>query len=529
MPPFIAILLALLTSLLLWLAYFPANLGFFGWFAMVPFLLLSRLVLTHTCRYLAAWFCGLTFFVAATAWMRVGDPMMYYAWWALTAYLSLYFPIALFLIRRLDRTPYLPLCVSVPVVWTALEWARAYLLGGFAWYYLGQTQHDVSMLIQPADLAGEYAVSFVVAAVNGLLADILTAGFRPVRYWSVVVAALLVASCSYGAWRIAKAEYADGPTVALLQGNIPQGVKNEASAADGEKASNRILREHSELMDQAIRGRPDLAIWPETTYPGVHVFAAADAPATALLPWWKHIEASKASLQQAGTHWQTPLLLGVITVDVGAGEQRQFNSAVMVSSGGEVIGRYNKIHRVPFGEYVPLVETFPWLRHFTPYDGLEYTVAAGAKWTRFPLDTSTRTYRFGVLICYEDSDSALARQYVATDPVDFLVNISNDGWFKGTQEHEQHLAISRFRAVECRRSLVRAVNMGVSAVIDPIGQVTHIPGPTWSASKAITGVITAKVPIDTRVSFYAYAGDWLPLGCTALILAVLLNQWLTRR
>src|SRR5207247_1167288 len=134
------------------------------------------------------------------------------------------------------------------------------------------------------------------------------------------------------------------------------------------------------------------------------------------------------------------------------------------------------------------------------------------------------TFTFGCLICYEDSDPYLARQYAGADrPVDFLVDISNDGWFNGTEEHEQHLAICRFRAIEARRSVVRAVNMGISAVIDPDGRVVALPrllGPdgklgdepagSWSASKKVQGVVTAVVPIDTRESCFARLGDWVP-------------------
>src|SRR5205085_7228468 len=101
-------------------------------------------------------------------------------------------------------------------------------------------------------------------------------------------------------------------------------------------------------------------------------------------------------------------------------------------------------------------------------------------------------------------------------PVDFLVNISNDGWFDGTSEHEEHLAISRFRAVECRRALARAVNMGISAVIDGNGRVVALPAATWADSKKMAAVVTAAVPIDTRGSLYAAWGDWLPGLCAAL-------------
>jgi apolipoprotein N-acyltransferase len=149
-------------------------------------------------------------------------------------------------------------------------------------------------------------------------------------------------------------------------------------------------------------------------------------------------------------------------------------------------------------------------------------------------------FHFGVVICYEDTDTVLARRYVAPGPdprADFLVNISNDGWFDGSCEHEEHLAVSRFRAIECRRSMVRAVNMGVSALIDSNGRVLKptrhesgapvwvylpdqiqnrildFPPSEWHTLKKTAGVLSAAVPIDHRFSFYALVGDWLPIAC----------------
>ena len=197
------------------------------------------------------------------------------------------------------------------------------------------------------------------------------------------------------------------------------------------------------------------------------------------------------------------------------------------------------MHRVPWGEYVPLKDWLPFMSWFTPYD-FDYGIQQGEKFTRFPL---AGKYQFGVLICYEDTDPFLAREYVRPSEdgpaVDFLVNISNDGWFDGSAEHEEHLAVSRFRAIECRRAMVRAVNMGISAVIDGNGRVLkprpllgmatpvwvvpgrdwdrveELPVSQWHQFKKVAGVLKAAVPIDGRFSFYAYAGDWLPIGCWA--------------
>src|SRR5262249_51833573 len=202
---------------------------------------------------------------------------------------------------------------------------------------------------------------------------------------------------------------------------------------------------------------------------------------------------------------------------------------------------------------------------FAPYDH-DYSVAPGEELTRFTLGS----YHFGVLICYEDSNAYLARQYLrkpgerspvdvladilgggmyshlpaeppSAAPVDFLVNISNDGWFDGTSEHEEHLAICRFRAVECRRSMVRAVNMGISAVIDGNGrvlaptamhlvgdnipvweinqadEVSALPTGRWAEFKKVAGVLAVDVPLDSRSSPYARWGDWLAASCWLVI------------
>jgi apolipoprotein N-acyltransferase len=169
------------------------------------------------------------------------------------------------------------------------------------------------------------------------------------------------------------------------------------------------------------------------------------------------------------------------------------------------------------------------MNRFAPYD-FEYSIRPGEDFTRFPLTTDEGTCTFGVIICFEDTDPDLARQYVGAggQPVDFLLNLSNDGWFKGTSEHEEHLAICRFRAVECRRAVARAVNMGISAVIDGNGRVTALPGPTWAESKKVPAVLSAVLQIDRRTSLYARAGDWLPWCCWLFVGAGLISCFARR-
>ncbi|HEY1378168.1 MAG TPA: apolipoprotein N-acyltransferase [Gemmataceae bacterium] len=555
---------ALVSAGLLWLCYFPANCGWLAWVALVPWLMLVRAelptrrhylityALTYPLairlriplpksRYSIAWLAGLALYVPALAWMRTGYTEMVVFWLLLALYCSWYFPLALWLVRRLDARTRLPLTLTVPLVWTALEYVRGWLAGGFAWYFLGHTQHDFLPAIQVADLAGVAAVTFLVAAVNGLLAEaagqipavrawfnLSATDLRPaVRWQAVAVAAALLLTLGYGGWRLTEGEFPAGPRVALLQPSIPQTERNAASVdeAGDPLARASIDEQMATLSKRAVRAAqlPDLVIWPETTFPYERKEVAPGAPDSNDLTAFRKDLADRAQLAKeqaelAGTN----VLLGLNTRTYGAdGKIRRYNTALLLTRGGEVVGRYDKMHLVPFGEYIPLKDELPFVAKLSPYGSYDYTLTPGEAQTRFSLTVGDRTYHFGVVICYEDADAPLARGLVkpsAGPPADFLVNTSNDGWFMGTAEHAEHLAISRFRAVECRRAVVRAVNGGISAVIDGNGRVVALPAESWAKSHSVTGVVTAAVPLDTRTSLYARLGDWLPWTCWGVVL-----------
>jgi apolipoprotein N-acyltransferase len=538
---------ALATAGLLWLCYFPVSCGWLAWVALVPLLCLVRTTLPARRVYLFAWLSGLAFFWPALEWLRVADARMYATWAALATYCSLYFPLGIFLVRRLDQRTRLPLVLTVPVVWTALEFLRAHLLTGFAWYYLAHTQHALLPLIQVADLAGAYAVTFLVAAVNALAFELLctTRWFRVVfllrepaaRPWSVLplqaaaVFLVLGATIAYGAWRLNQETFTDGPRVALIQGNLDQEIRNDASSDDADEAFRQVVRHYVTLsyLAAAQQPKPQLIVWPETSYPDDWLALTPDFQRERLRPG--ALEKFNGDAQAYACGWGTNVLLGLNTQEWGAGEHpRRYNSALLLRGDGREAGRYDKIHRVPFGEYVPLRDWLPFMNRFAPYD-FDYSIRPGEHLTRFPLPTAQGDYSFGVIICFEDTDPDLARQYARPGadggPADFLLNISNDGWFKGTREHEEHLAICRFRAVECRRAVARAVNMGISAVIDGSGRVVALPGPSLRQSKKFAAVMTAIIPIDHRESLYARWGDWLAWGCW-LVVAVGLVLGLAR-
>ncbi len=545
-----------LSGMLLFLCYFPVAWGWLSWIALVPLLTLVRSEARSRNVYFASWLGGMVFFVTALHWMSAAGTAMAFAGFALATYCALYFPLGVFLMRRLDRHTPLPLVLTVPIVWTGLEYLRSFLLTGFAWYFLAHAQHNVLPLIQMSDLTGAYGVSLLVAAANAWLFEALcqTTWFRRLfdlpqsnaAAWprlalqASVLCVVLVAAVGYGVWRLEEPAYRAGPRVALLQGNLDQRLRNR-----GDMSWQEVAKHYVELSKLAVNQHesPHLIVWPETSYP----LSWMDwSPRLALSQVPQPYQDRRDELTQYAFPFMVQgcrafHLLGVnVRYLDDDGNERRYNRAMLIDPWGRPGEFYDKFHRVPFGEYVPFQDWLPFMRIFSPYKD-DYSLSIGDKMTRFTLGP----FKFGVLTCFEDTDPVLARHYHRDEPdgppVDFLINISNDGWFDDSSEHEQHLAISRFRAIETRRSLVRAVNMGISAVIDSNGRVLEptvleskggakswavmgrdYDAPSlsvgrWSEFKQVHGVLSAQVPIDGRDSLYARWGDWLPIGCWLVV------------
>lgn len=567
---------AILSGILLYAAFFPLNLGFLAWIALVPLLSLVRANARSRRIYFAAFVGGLFLYVPAIQWIRVAHPAMYGSWVFLAVVCSLFLVLTLAFVRKLDRAG-VPLWLAAPISFIAVEYLRSHFPTGytwmelfdarhpigFGWYMIGHTQHDYVQLIQIADLTGAYGVTFLVVLVNAAIWNVASQSSR-IRAWlrissplfawergahsltrrsDYIAMALLLLTFTYGVLRTNHDEFAQGPTVALIQGNLPQDVKN--------LHGDEMVQHFETLADEAVKAdaqgkKPDLVIWPETSF-ALHWFEASPnssieklVPSSGLPPkettFLRNRNFARELIRSKALEWPVPTLYGLNSYQWEAdGSIWRYNTALFVDRHGVPTGRYDKIHLVPLGEYVPFEKTFPFLKAFTPYDttpGEEtYSCRPGDKWTRFPLPVGERTYQFACLICYEDTDASLARHYVrpGSEPIDFFVNISNDGWFDGTAEHEQHLAIARFRCIESRRSMVRAVNMGISAIIDSEGRVIALPGETWSKSKKVEGIVRGKVPLDTRTTLYGRFGDWLPLTAWFVILATFVRGFVRRK
>lgn len=567
----------LTSSLLLFLCFFPVAWGWLGWVGLVPVGLLIRLEIRPLGRIALSYMAGVLFYFLAWQWVRVADDMMYITWFAVAFYVGMYFPIGFAIVRALERRWKLPLIVSWPLVWVALEYLRtSYIFGGTSWFAMGYTQHDALTLIQIADLGGFYFVSLLVVAANAIVLEWVLRStwiqnrfanrFRPSptgRVGLIFQTALLlltIAGCfAYGSWRLQQQTTTLGPKLALIQGHVPQGIRNEGYNPDGEHRVPLIHSMQKHYLDLTIIARkqqPDIIIWPETSWPIEWNEASEELLSEAE-------KRDQALLREIPKRSGIPLLVGVNLREWTSKDKAvRYNSAMFFGPSGATLGRYDKIHRVPFGEYIPLRDTLPFLGNFAPYD-YDYSIEKGQEFDRLPIGK----HHFGVLICYEDTDPPLSRAYVrpGEKPADFLVNISNDGWFKGTAEHEEHLALCRFRAIECRRAVARSVNMGISALVDSNGQVLkpsvgqewkmqrlwsemgtnqqmdrdHVKIPVWTIPdegaetlpvsewhqfKSKAGVLLCRVPIDSRTSLYARWGDWLPVSCWLFLALFFLSK-----
>ncbi len=561
-----ALVLSLLAAISLWAAFTPFDFGPLAWVALVPLVMLVRMPRAARNMYRVVYLGGLVFSLAALQWMRLGDVWMYPAWWALAAYLALYFPLFVGLSRVAVHRWGAPLTLAVPVVWVGLEFARAHILSGFSWYYLGHTQHHWNRLIQISDLFGAYGVSFVVALGNAVLAGLIPlavlgrlrllpldapegdATTRPDvrRAWWSVAALLIVMTLAvgYGFVRRSQARFDAGPRVALIQGNFPSSLKHDPNAWQ------EMFQTHMQLTMRAVLEQPDIVIWPETmfTWPLLELdggmtpeeFKKQHAEMKNLV---EIDEEARLGLMDIMENSGASLIIGLEAFRVGPDKLQRFNSAQFVDRQVGIAGRYDKLHRVPFGEYVPGSDQFPRLQQMLPFTG-PVPISAGERVHVF----NAESYRLVPLICFEDTVPHLVRKMVAAGEakgkdVDCLVNLTNDGWFHGSSELDQHLITASFRSIETRTPMVRAVNTGISAIIDGDGVVrdpevfirpagngrpeivqSSMRDPeTGRYLKQVDAALVGNVPLDNRSSLYVRWGDWFPALCAALCLLLMVS------
>jgi len=503
------IVLSLISGLLLVLAFPPMNAYPVAFIALVP-LLVSLQGKDRKAAFYLGVVSGFVYFLGTVYWVShsmhvygyVPIVITLFAVAVLCMYLALYVGVFALLFTYLKSGSQVPASIVAPLLWVSLEFLRSYALTGFPWSVLGYTQYTFLTFIQIADITGVYGISFLLVAVSGMLFDVIIyksdqmkhplSDRRPFVTSIVVTLSIITLAVWYGIVQLGTEGDGQQIKASVIQGNIPQDQKWDR------QFQHDVIRKYQELTIEVNAGKPDLIIWPESALP--FVFGSQEALTGGLLDFQK----------QLGSY----LLFGSVTGKGGKqAKPRLANSAVLLSPEGDVVSRYDKIHLVPFGEYVPLKKFLPFIEKivvavgdFEP--GKEYVV----------MDTPFAN--IGNLICYEIIFPGLVREFVDRGAT-VLVTITNDAWFGRTSAPYQHFTMAVFRAVENRVPVIRSANTGISGFIDPEGRIVK------KSEIFVEASLTGAVPIGKNKSIYTKVGDafaWVCLAGSLLMIVIKILQ-----
>ena len=500
-------MLSTLTGILLVLIFPRMDLDFLAWFALIPLLFLIQDQPLTRVTWFGFW-TGLVFNFFGLLWVtntivnygNLPVALSYLILMLLAAYLGLYLALFCYLVKKFSRGDPLSFLWLAPVVWTALEYLRStHSSYGFSWLGLGYSQAGNLPVIQMADITGVYGISTLIVFTNASLYFILQAwlgrnkndradgfGFTPalkVLGFSLVVLALWL---GYGNRALGKWEEppkkATSIKVALVQGNIPQNQKWNPLYQD------KVMNTYRELSLKAAPFKPDLIVWPEAAIPF----------------YYSRDKINSLFVQNIAKDTKAPLLIGSPYMEIKNKTRTSFNSAYLIAKDGRTLGRYDKIHLVPFGEFVPFQDILWFVNKMVEGIG---NFGRGEKLGVFDV----KGYKLGVSICYEIIFPDLVRQSV-DQGAQFLVNITNDAWFGKSAASYQHMDMVALRAVENRVPIVRAANTGITGTIDATGNIRQ------TTELFTTDLVVTDIhPRQTEKTFYTRYGDVFSQACLLLM------------
>jgi apolipoprotein N-acyltransferase len=514
----------------------------FAWFALVPLL---WALLTPECvdgirplrrGFLLGYLCGVLWFGGNCYWVR--DTMSHYGdmppgaptllLLAFSLYLGLYFGLFGFcvaLVRKATGSTRLAL-FAAPFLWVAMELAAARITS-FPWDQLGYSQVDNGLLTQLAPWTGVYGISFLLMAVNALLAgEFVLDHISSRRLWGTA-GTVLVAIGTAGLF-LAPPKPAATAAAVLIQPNLNVSGDNrwlrpgewESHIAEFQRLAGEQCKAYIAGIPQTGAPAGEIVCPPTPTHPDLIAWPESPAPFIDDDPRFQQALVSIARQEQ------TPLVVGAIGVSIAEPEQgvapggyRIYNSALVVGADGARVGRYDKIHLVPFGEYIPFRRLLFFAHALTGNVG---ETDRGTERKVFRLNG----HRYGVFLCYESVFADEVRQFAQLG-AEVLVNLSDDGWYGDTSAPWQHLNMARMRAIENRRWLLRGTNNGVTAVIDPYGRVRQ------SIPRHQADALPAGYGFRDDITFYTAHGDVFAYLCAILGLGMVgwsgrkfLRQWI---
>ena len=515
--------LAGLTGLLYPLCFPNFDAGFLAWGLLIPLHIAIGDVPPRRAFGLG-WLAGGIAFAGTMFWVvtamhlygKMPLAWSYLALAMLSAYLGLYVGLYALAVTWLRRALPQYAWLAAPFLWVTLELVRTYLFSGLPWGLLGYSQSQWLAVIQVADITGVYGVSFLIVLVNAGVSEIILWTIRKTRVlphgqrlmpfpWLTPVAAAagLAAAVAYGHMRLSSSHAA--PTrslsVGLVQANVDQSLKWDAAYR------HETLDRYARLTKLAAEGA-DLVIWPEAATP----FLFEQEPGY------------RTEVELLVRQYKAPLLFGSPALRYYAnGKPYLLNSAYLFSAEGQILGRYDKRHLVPFGEYIPLKSVLFFLDKLVEGIG-DFEAGTLPTVLSLPPAPSAQvpmTLRFGVVICFEVIFPDLVREFVR-DGADFMVTITNDAWFGASAAPYQHFGMVVLRAVENHVAFARAANTGISGFIDPYGRVL-------AASPIFTEqTMIGHIPVRNHPTFYSRHGDVFAYGCVIISgLFFLAARWRT--
>ncbi|HEY6770754.1 MAG TPA: apolipoprotein N-acyltransferase [Candidatus Sulfotelmatobacter sp.] len=524
---FSAWLLAVFSAVLQIVIFPLPGLYFLSWFALAPLIIAvlrtgpaSDLEINGSLKlqpasplqaFLLAYVCGVIWYIGTCYWIYdtmhqyggISPPVALLILVLFSLYLGLYhglFGLLIGLLATPDREnsfqTWRPLAAA-PVLWVAVELARTRVTG-FPWNLLGIAQVDNPVLCRISQWTGVYGISFEIVVINVAIAASFLVSRK--KRGALLTAALASAAVLQAGRLVEPPLSPTDHSAVLVQENIP------VAANWTQPLFERTLHNLNDLSQQALtsakaRMKPDLIVWPESPAP----FYASD-------PLFRN---SISDLARQTNAWIVTGAIGTAPATPRGQSSQVFNSAVLIGPTGELAARYDKIHLVPFGEYLPFPSLFAFAGGLTKEVG-EFTPGE----SRTPLNAGGS--RVGTFICYESIFPDDVRRFAAQGAQAF-VNISNDGWYGDSGAYAQHLNQTRMRAIENNRWILSDTNTGVTGGIDPWGRlVSQIP-------RKVRTTLVAPYALTSVTTFYTRHGDWFSYLCAIISAGALMWRFISRK
>jgi len=487
-------------------------LGILAWFVLIP---LHAILVDMTPKqgFFRGWLAGTIAFIGTVYWVVIAMhlygqmplPLSLAVMLLLAGYLGLYvgvYALAYVWVER--RRPSLA-WIAAPCLWVALEFLRTYALSGFPWGLLGYSQFQWLPIIQVADITSVYGVSFLIVMVNVTLfhtghwlipQKAIHANIK--RPWLPLAVTLpvflLIWAYGEGSLLTSHSNRTLMPTldIGIVQPNIDQAKKWDV-------AYRLDTIERFARLTPLAATNTDLILWPEAATPFVY----------------EREPGYQSLVQEIVRQAQAPLVFGSPLLQRHAdGRPYLLNSAYLLDVSGNISGRYDKQHLVPFGEYIPLRTLLFFLDKLVVGIG-DFEPGHQPTLLSIKKSSDSQPVRFGIAICFEVIFPDLVRQ-LANAGANFLVTLTNDAWFGDTVAPNQHFSMVVFRAVENRMAFARAANTGISGLIDPTGRIL-------SASPIFTEqAMTGRIPLTSPSTFYTKFGNVFAWSCVIISLILLL-------